>query len=186
MSLIERDQRDGVALVSRAADFAARRHASQQRKGTAREPYVNHLAEVAALLAETAGEPDAALVAAGWLHDTLEDTPTEREELERLFGSRVAELVAEVTDDKSLPKAERKRRQVETASGKSAGARAIKLADKTSNLRSLTMSPPEGWERQRIADYIAWAEEVIAGCRGTNAALEVLFDRAAAEARATL
>ena len=109
-----------------------------------------------------------------------------RAELERLFGPAVADLVAEVTDDKSLPKAERKRRQVETAPRKSAGARAIKIADKTSNLRSLAASPPEGWERQRIADYVAWAEEVVAGCRGTNAALESLFDRAAAEVRGTL
>lgn len=186
MSAIDRDRGDDLALVSRAADFAARRHATQHRKGTAREPYVNHLAEVAALLAETAGKPDAALVAAGWLHDTLEDTRTDREELDRLFGSRVADLVAEVTDDKSLPKAERKRRQVEAAPHKSAGARAIKVADKTSNLRSLTMSPPDGWERQRIADYIAWAEDVVAGCRGTNAALEDIFDRAVAQARATL
>ncbi|UYW30871.1 HD domain-containing protein [Methylorubrum extorquens] len=186
MSGLDPDRREDVALVSRAADFAARRHADQQRKGAAREPYVNHLAEVASLLAETMGEPDAALVAAGWLHDTLEDTQTDREELERLFGPRVASLVAEVTDDKSLPKAERKRRQVEAAPHKSAGAKAIKLAEKTSNFRSLTASPPEGWERQRIADYIAWAQEVVAGCRGTNAALEDRFDRAVAEARGTL
>ncbi|MFF8798826.1 MULTISPECIES: HD domain-containing protein [unclassified Methylobacterium] len=186
MSGLDPDRRDDVVLVSRAADFAARRHADQQRKGAAREPYVNHLAEVACLLAETMEEPDPALVAAGWLHDTLEDTQTDRAELERLFGPRVAALVAEVTDDKSLPKAERKRRQVEGAPLKSAGARAIKVADKTSNLNSLTASPPEGWERQRIDDYIAWAEEVVAGCRGTNAALEDRFDRAVAEARGTL
>ncbi len=179
-------RREDVALVTRAADFAARRHAAQHRKGIAREPYVNHLSEVAALLAETMEGADAALVAAGWLHDTLEDTQTDREELERLFGSRVADLVAEVTDDKSLPKPERKRRQVEAAPRKSPGAKAIKIADKTSNLRSLAASPPDGWERQRIADYIAWAEEVVAGCRGTNRALEHLFDRAAAEALGTL
>ena len=175
MTASQQGRREDVVLVMRAADFAARRHAAQHRKGSAREPYVNHLAEVASLLAEAAREPDAALVAAGWLHDTLEDTPTDRAELERLFGPAVADLVAEVTDDKSLPKAERKRRQVD-----------MQLADKTSNLRSLAASPPEGWERQRIADYVAWAEEVVAGCRGTNAALESLFDRAAAEVRGTL
>ena len=43
---------DGIVLVTRAADFAARMHVGQRRKGAAREPYVNHLAEVAALLAE--------------------------------------------------------------------------------------------------------------------------------------
>jgi (p)ppGpp synthase/HD superfamily hydrolase len=115
--------RDHVALVTRAADFAARRHSGQVRKGAAREPYLNHLAEVAALLAETAEEPDAWLVAAGWLHDTVEDTETEREELAEHFGETIAALVAEVTDDKSLPKAERKRLQIETAPKKSPGAK---------------------------------------------------------------
>lgn len=186
MSRSEPGRREDLRLVAWAADFAARRHAAQQRKGAAREPYVNHLAEVAHLLAETAGESDAALVAAGWLHDTLEDTQTDREELSRLFGSRVTDLVAEVTDDKSLPKPERKRRQVEAAPRKSPGAKAIKIADKTSNLRSLAASPPDDWDRQRIADDIAWAEAVVAGCRGTDPALEDLFDRAAAEARGTL
>jgi (p)ppGpp synthase/HD superfamily hydrolase len=177
------DTGDGIALVTRAADFAARRHATQTRKGVAREPYVNHLAEVAALLAETALQPDAGLVAAGWLHDTLEDTRTEREELASAFGEDVAALVAAVTDDKSLTKAERKRRQVETAPGKPPRAKALKIADKTSNLRSLALSPPDNWGRERILEYVDWAEQVVAGCRGVNPNLEALFDAAATEAR---
>ena len=100
----DRVLRDYIALVTGAADFAARRHAGQTRKGTAAEPYVIHLAEVASLLADTAEEPDAALVAAGWLHDTLEDTTTERDELERLFGKPVTDIVVEVTDDKACLK----------------------------------------------------------------------------------
>ncbi len=176
-------RRDDIALVARAADFASRRHVAQQRKGRAREPYVNHLAEVAGLLAETAAQPDAALVAAGWLHDTLEDTQTEREELVREFGEDVAELVAAVTDDKSLPKAERKRLQIENAPKKSARAKALKMADKTSNLRSLASSPPDDWERERMLEYVQWAERVVAGCRGVNEALERLFDAAVAAAR---
>ena len=175
--------RDGILLVTRAAEFAARRHVGQTRKGAAREPYVNHLAEVASLLAATAEEPDAHLVAAGWLHDTVEDTGTSGEEIEQLFGRRVAELVAEVTDDKSLPKAERKRLQVERAPHKSPGARALKIADKISNLHSLVASPPDDWGAERVANYIDWAKEVVAGCRGVNAALDALFDRAVAEAR---
>jgi (p)ppGpp synthase/HD superfamily hydrolase len=175
--------RDGILLVTRAAEFAARRHVGQTRKGAAREPYVNHLAEVASLLAATAEAPDADLVAAGWLHDTVEDTGTSREEIEQLFGRRVAELVAEVTDDKSLPKAERKRLQVEQAPHKSPGARTLKIADKISNLHSLVASPPDDWSSERVANYIDWAKEVVAGCRGVNAALDALFDRAVAEAR---
>lgn len=183
MSFYDTVLRDHVALVTRAADFAARRHVSQRRKGAAREPYVNHLAEVAALLAETVEEPDAWLVAAGWLHDTIEDTDTTHDELARLFGSKVADLVAEVSDDKSLPKAERKRLQVERAPHKSPDAKAIKIADKISNLRSLAASPPDDWDRVRVLDYVAWAESVVAGCRGTNAALESIFDQSAVAAR---
>lgn len=175
--------RDHVALVTRAADFAARRHADQRRKGTAREPYVNHLAEVATLLAESVEAPNAWLIAAGWLHDSIEDTGTTHRELADLFGPVVADLVAEVTDDKSLPKAERKRLQVERAPHKSPDAKAIKIADKISNLRSLASSPPDGWDRAQLLDYVTWAERVVAGCRGTNAALESIFDQSADAAR---
>src|SRR5512147_1303605 len=100
---------EAVVALAQAWDFAARRHVDQRRKGAAAEPYVNHLAEVARLLAEATGGTDPVLVIAGVLHDTIEDTATSRAELEQAFGPEVAALVAEVTDDKSLPKAERKR-----------------------------------------------------------------------------
>ena len=167
---------DGVVLIARAADFAARAHVAQRRKGDAQEPYINHLAEVALLLTQATGGRDAALIAAGWLHDTLEDTDTEREELETLFGAGVAAIVAEVTDDKSLVKAERKRLQVETAPHKSPQARLLKIADKTSNLRAIAQSPPSGWDFAGRLAYLHWAEAVVAGCRGLNAELERMFD----------
>ena len=66
----------GIGLVSEAADFAARRHSGMRRKGRGNEPYINHLAEVANLLAAATEGADAELVAAGWLHDTIEDTET--------------------------------------------------------------------------------------------------------------
>jgi (p)ppGpp synthase/HD superfamily hydrolase len=177
---------DHVSLVTRAAHFAAQKHIGQRRKGTAREPYINHLADVAALLAEHLEEPDAALVAAGWLHDTVEDTDTEREDLVERFGEDVAALVVEVTDDKSIAKAERKRLQIETASHKSPRARMLKICDKTSNIRSLLVSPPDDWERQRLVDYVDWAERVVAGCRGVNARLDDVFDDAVRQARRLL
>ena len=173
-------------IVVQASDFAARRHVNQRRKGAQGEPYINHLAEVAMLLAAATDGTDAQLVAAGYLHDTLEDTPTEYEELAALFGEAVARIVSEVTDDKALPKAERKRRQVEDAPRKSAGARMLKLADKTSNLRSIAISPPAGWDSTRVLEYIAWAEDVVAGCRGLNQYLERSFDAAVTDARAAV
>jgi (p)ppGpp synthase/HD superfamily hydrolase len=185
--------RDGLALVSRAADYAARRHVNQRRKGASQEPYVNHLAEVAHLLAQTADEPNPQLLAAAWLHDVLEDTcPTREEydktkaEIEKVFGRAVLQLVLEVTDDKSLPKDVRKRLQIETTAGKSREARLLKLADKTSNLFALATSPPRDWSTARLADYVRWAEEVVASCRGLNAELEKAFDMAAAAARAAI
>ena len=167
-----------LLLVVRALEFAARRHAAQRRKGAAAEPYVNHLAEVARLLAEACDGRDAELVAAGLLHDTLEDTATRAEELEREFGLVVLGLVREVTDDKSLPRLERKRLQVQTAGGKSPRARMIKIADKTSNLRSILTSPPAGWGRRRRQEYFLWAARVVERCRGVSAPLEAAFDQA--------
>ena len=181
---------DELLLVVRALEFAARRHSAQRRKGRAAEPYVNHLAEVARLLAEAgggpAGRPDAELVAAGLLHDTLEDTATQAAELEREFGPIVLGLVQEVTDDKSLPRQERKRLQVETSGGKSVRARMIKIADKTSNLRSLLASPPVGWNRRRRLEYFQWAAQVVERCRGVSPELEAAFDRAWAEGLARM
>jgi len=124
----------GLRLVSEAADFAARRHTGQQRKGRGNEPYVNHLAEVANLLSIATEETDAELVAAGWLHDTIEDTETTADELMREFGKAIASVVMEVTDDKNLPKAERKRLQIVHAGNATRRARLVKLADKTCNL----------------------------------------------------
>jgi (p)ppGpp synthase/HD superfamily hydrolase len=166
----------GILILTRAYDFAAQKHAMQRRKGVAAEPYVNHLTEVARLLAHATEGADIDLVAAGILHDTLEDTDTTREELELTFGIDVAGLVAEVTDDKSLANAERKRRQIETAPKKTPRARMIKLADKTSNLRALAFSPPAGWDLDRKREYFVWARDVAAGCRGVNAELEAMFD----------
>ena len=172
-----------VLLVTRAADFAARAHVAQARKGLAKEPYVNHLTEVARLLAEATGGADSALIAAALLHDTLEDTDTSFEDLVTAFGREVAALVAEVTDDKSLRYEERKRLQIAMVLKKSSRARLLKIADKTANLRSLVASPPAGWSRQRMVDYVDWAEAVVSQCRGANAMLDAAFIAARDRAR---
>jgi (p)ppGpp synthase/HD superfamily hydrolase len=167
-----------IVKVARALDYAARKHVGQRRKGEAKEPYVNHLAEVAYLLAEATGGNDTDLVIAGLLHDCIEDQGVKYEELVELFGTDVAGLVRDVTDDKTLLKAERKRLQVEHAPHKSDRAKMLKIADKTSNLRAIAVSPPSGWDEQRKRDYYAWAQAVVAGCRGANAFLEAKFDEA--------
>src|SRR3954449_8225069 len=112
-----------LVLLTRAADYAARQHIAQRRKGERAEPYVNHLTEVAALLAEATDGSDVVLLMGGLLHDTLEDTDATYEDLEERFGPEVASLVAEVTDDKSLRKDERKRLQIEKTASKSRRAK---------------------------------------------------------------
>jgi GTP diphosphokinase / guanosine-3',5'-bis(diphosphate) 3'-diphosphatase len=164
--------------LARAYHFAAQKHVSQRRKGEAAEPYMNHLTEVAELVAQ-ATNGDLEVVIAAILHDTVEDTETTIDELSTVFGARVAALTAEVTDDKSLPKQRRKDLQVEHAPHASWGAQVIKLADKTSNLRSLLTSPPPDWPRARRDDYVDWARRVVAGCRDANAWLAGQFDQAA-------
>ena len=172
-----------LVLLARAADYAARQHIAQRRKGEAAEPYINHLTEVSALLAEATDGADVVLLMGGLLHDTLEDTDATYEDLVQRFGPEVAALVAEVTDDKSLRKDERKRLQIEKTASKSRRAKLLKLADKTSNLRSLVRSPPSGWAEERLREYVVWAEAVVRSCRGLNAVLEAGFDAAYDEAR---
>ena len=167
-----------------AASFAARKHTGQKRKGERGEPYINHPLEVANLIANVGGVEDLDILIAAILHDTIEDCGVKREEIEELFGSKIAGYVVEVTDDKSLPKAERKRLQVQHAPHLSAGAKIVKLADKISNITDITNSPPADWSVERRLEYIQWGVSVVAGLRGANAALEEYFDKLVERARA--
>jgi guanosine-3',5'-bis(diphosphate) 3'-pyrophosphohydrolase len=120
-------------------------------------------------------EMDIYSVVAGVLHDTVEDTETTAEELRDLFGDKVATIVLEVTDDKSLPKAERKRLQIEHAPHLSRQAKLVKLADKICNLRDIATSPPADWPLERKQAYFDWARAVVDGLRGAHPALEQAF-----------
>ena len=140
---------------------------------------MNHLTEVAELVALATRGTDPEVIVAAVLHDTVEDTDATFDELKTIFGERVAGLVAEVTDDKSLPKQTRKDLQVEHAAHASRGAQIIKLADKTSNLRSLASSPPADWSGARRSDYVAWAARVVNVCRTADPWLAGQFDKAA-------
>jgi len=168
---------DNLATILSAAHFAAEKHANQKRKGKAGEPYINHLLEVAQLVSSALTEPDPNLIIATLLHDTIEDAGvTERDIIER-FGLDIARLVLEVTDDKSLPKQERKRLQIENAPKKSHRAQMIKVADKISNLRSVLASPPAEWDRERKVKYFEWAKQVVGALRSPNPVLLAEFER---------
>lgn len=164
--------------VLRALAFAAEKHRHQRRKDREASPYINHPIDLAHILVNEAGVDDPAVVVAAILHDTVEDTATTPEELAAEFGAEIAGIVAEVTDDKSLPKDERKRLQELHAPHASFRAQQVKLADKIANLRDLSRSPPARWDLDRKRAYFDWAKRVVDGLRGPHAKLESLFDEA--------
>jgi guanosine-3',5'-bis(diphosphate) 3'-pyrophosphohydrolase len=166
--------------------FAADKHRDQRRKNREASPYINHPIEVAEILSRVGGITDLPTLQAAILHDTIEDTQTTAGELETYFGAEVRRLVEELTDDKRLPKAERKRLQIVTASLLSRKAKLIKIADKISNVRDVSHSPPTHWPHRRRCEYLDWAEQVVAGLRGENPAVDDLFDQTLQAGRAIL
>jgi (p)ppGpp synthase/HD superfamily hydrolase len=175
-----------LILVLRAADLAARWHVHQRRKGAAGEPYITHLIEVANMVTKATNGLDLNVTIAALLHDAIEDQDVKVETIAKEFGQRVADIVLELTDDKSLPKAERKRLQVEHAPHKSREAKLVKLADKISNIRAVADSPAPDWTAERKLEYVQWARDVVAGLRGTSPSLESQFDEVAARADGSL
>jgi guanosine-3',5'-bis(diphosphate) 3'-pyrophosphohydrolase len=167
-----------VSIVIAASAFAAPKHRDQRRKGAEASPYINHPIAVANVLANEAGITDPSVLAAALLHDTIEDTDTTPKELESEFGHEIAAIVIEVTDDKSLPKMERERLQIEHAANLSASAKLVKLADKICNLRDMNRSPPVDWSTERKTEYFTWAKQVVDPMRGASPVLEKLFDEA--------
>src|SRR5262245_13986448 len=152
-----------IGLVIRAVEFAAKKHRMQRRKDSDASPYINHPIALMHVLCIDGGVTEPVILAAASLHDTVEDTETTREELEAEFGAEVADLVVEMTDDKSLPKKERKRLQIEHAQHMSREGALVKLSDKICNLRDMAASPPEDWNLARRIEYFEWAKAVVDG-----------------------
>ena len=168
----------GLPLVLEALAFAADKHRDQRRKDAAASPYINHPIALANVLVQEGDVADPVVIAAALLHDTLEDTQTTAAELRAAFGEPIARVVVEVTDDKDLPKAERKRLQVEHAATLSREAKLVKLADKICNLRDMADHPPAKWDLVRRREYFDWAKAVIDRLRGVHPRLEAAFDAA--------
>ena len=173
----------GNGSILKAALFAANKHSNQRRKDREASPYINHPLQVANIIFEIGGVDDPEILTSALLHDTLEDTSTTPEEIEKLFGTRVRKIVEEVTDDKSLPYNERKRRQILHASELSVGATLIKLADKISNVLDVTISPPRFWTNSRRREYLDWAEEVVNNLTKCNEHLENYFRKVLRQGR---
>ena len=162
-----------IAALLRALDFAAERHSAQRRKGPNGAPYVNHLIEVATLLVTEGGVDDVEVLVAAVLHDVIEDTETTLAEVQMRFGEKVSLLVASLTDDKRLPRAERKRLTLERLQHASPATKVVKLADLCSNIRAF----PVDWSLQRSLEYLAWSRRAAELCGGENPGLEALYGR---------
>ncbi len=175
-----------TTTLFRTLHYAADKHRDQRRKDADASPYINHPIAVAELLTRQGGVSDLVTLQAALLHDTVEDTEATFEDIEKQFGPEVRGVVAEVSDDKSLEKSERKRLQVEHAPGLSERASLIKLCDKICNVEDITHSPPSSWSLERRREYLDWTEAVVSGLRGTHEVLERLYDKTLAHGRQVL
>ena len=172
--------------VALAYEVAARAHAGQTRKGHAGIPYVNHVIEVARLVAGTGAEED--VVVAAVLHDVVEDSGLDLADVEREFGPRVAALVDALTDEPDWadrPSPERKRRQAERMPGTPAEARLVKVADQTSNLHDIAREP-DAWDAEGARAYVEASCAVVDACRGVSPELDARYDEALEGVRAAL
>ena len=160
--------------IIKAIHFATQKHTHQRRKNKTQDPYINHPIEVMSILADARVQEHPALLAAV-LHDTVEDTNTTLQEIEERFGKKIAGIVSEVTDDKSLSKLRRKQLQIEHAKTASYCARLVKIADKISNLSNLLTDPPTTWSKEYIIGYAVWSQEVVLAMPPTDPELERRF-----------
>lgn len=167
-----------------ALAFSATKHRDQRRKDVEASPYINHPIALVDVLVNEGGILNWDVLCAALLHDSIEDTQTTAEELTKAFGKNVTAIVLEVTDDKALPKEERKLQQIAHAPHSSHEAKLVKLADKICNLRDILASPPSGWDVKRKQAYFEWAAAVVAGIRGSNSKLEKIFDALLEKGRA--
>lgn len=163
-------------LIATALDFSAKKHRDQRRKDHAASPYINHPILLFKILAAEAKITDEVVLISALLHDTVEDTDTTFEEIERHFGSAIASVVKEVTDDMSLPRLKRKEQQVQHAPHLSKEAALVKFADKIANLRDLICAPPLHWSLERKTQYCEWAIQVIQNISHPHPQLLALFE----------
>jgi len=179
------DTHDLPRLIA-ALHYAAHQHRDQRRNDEDETPYINHPISLLHVLNVEAGITDRDVLIAAVLHDIIEDCSgphqmyieDRRSEIREQFGDTVLLLVDGVTDDKSLSKEARKQRQIEKGPHLPLGAKLVKLADKTVNLRDITATPPADWSPERRTAYFDWAAKVVEGLRGSHAGLEELFDEA--------
>jgi GTP diphosphokinase / guanosine-3',5'-bis(diphosphate) 3'-diphosphatase len=171
-----------IPRLLEALDFAAIRHSAQRRKGPDAAPYVNHLIEVASLVANVGQVEDEDVLIAAVLHDVLEDTPTTATEVDERFGARVLRFVQALSDDKSLPRRRRREITLEELPQMEPLVHVIKLADLASNIKLL----PPNWTEERQLEYLEWSEHAATICGPSCQALADVYWQRARLTRAKL
>jgi guanosine-3',5'-bis(diphosphate) 3'-pyrophosphohydrolase len=137
------------ALLAAADEFATRKHRHQFRRDGV-TPYISHPRGVMTILRDEFGVGDLSTLAAGLLHDTIEDTATDYDEIRERFGRKVAGLVAVLTKDKRLPEAKREREYFAQLGRAPLAARLCKIADSLYNVRdSDTKHRPKAVKKAR-------------------------------------
>ncbi len=167
------------SFVDRAKRFALRAHEGLFRENAAREPYSVHIEEVADLVMKAGGNPEE--VAAAWLHDVVEDTGITLDQLRTEFGEVVAEIVHGLTDPpefEGMPTLDRKMLQAKRVATESDSVKLVKIADQTSNTRSVAVDPPVGWNPEKCVLYVEGARRIVAQCQGVSIFLEAEFAKA--------
>jgi GTP diphosphokinase / guanosine-3',5'-bis(diphosphate) 3'-diphosphatase len=160
-------------MIHMATAFAFKKHEGQTRKNATKNPYIQHVLAVKNIVNLVCNDEIA--LAGAILHDTLEDTDTTYAELVENFGSQVADLVLELSDDKSLEKETRKLLQIKNAPNKSEFACYISFADKIHNCQSIIYDPPVDWSNERKLAYFVWAELCINGFRFKDETFVYMF-----------
>ncbi len=165
-------------LIPLARDFALKAHKKliTTTVGGLKRPNILHLQEVADLVWASGGTDEE--IAAAWLHDTVEDTPTTLTIIGKRFGSRVSRVVAGLTDTKglnNLPLFERKRYQAARLKNENTSVRRIKIADQISNIHSLGLDPTNTMTPAECRDYIEGARSIACMCRSISPLLDRLF-----------
>ncbi|MBN2521909.1 MAG: HD domain-containing protein [Bacteroidales bacterium] len=183
--IIKQGNTFNLRLIFSALEYAAVKHQFQKRKGAAGIPYINHLIEVGNILIQKLEKPSDELLVAAILHDTIEDTDARQEEIQKIFGRKVSNIVMEVTDNMNLPSSVRKKNQIEKAKKLSYEARCIKIADKTCNIRDILFTRVS-WSKKRKIKYVLWANKVIDEIRDTDPNLIHEFDQAVKQSKEIL
>lgn len=167
------------ALIKKARALAEERHAHLTLYNAARSPAIIHIAEVANYVERHNGTEE--MIAAAWLHDIVEDTDVTLEQIEKLFGYKISELVDGLTDPLnfiSLPLEIRKPMQAERLKTKSNEIKRIKICDQLSNVLRVTNDPPTDWDKRKQFIYVRGAREISEVCRGLSPEIDKLFDDA--------